>query len=80
MPVLGSGLSAYTVLAAGGSSNWTSVMPQPWLAAAGGVCAIAALVWARAAARLAQRGAADRGGNARFRDQFRGGQPGSQRV
>jgi hypothetical protein len=54
MPVLGSGLSAYTVLAAGGSSNWTSVMPQPWLAAAGGVCAIAALVWARAAARLAR--------------------------
>ena len=29
-------------------------MPQPWLAAAGGVCAIAALVWARAAARLAR--------------------------
>ena len=54
MPVLGSGLSAYPVLAAGGSSHWTDVMPQPWLAAAGAICAIAAIVWARAAARLAR--------------------------
>ena len=54
MPVLGSGLSAYSVLAAGGPSHWTDVMPQPWLAAAGAVCAIAGIVWARAAARLAR--------------------------
>ena len=53
MPVLGSGLSAFPVLAAGGG-HWTDVLAQPWLAAAGAVCAIAAIVWARAAARLAR--------------------------
>ena len=53
MPVLGSGLSAFPVLAAGGV-HWTDVLAQPWLAAAGAVCAIAAIVWARAAARLAR--------------------------
>lgn len=53
MPVLGSGLSAFPVLAAGGG-QWTDVLAQPWLAAAGAVCAIAAFVWARAAARLAR--------------------------
>lgn len=30
------------------------VLPQPWLAAAGIVCAVAAVVWGRAAARLAR--------------------------
>lgn len=35
-------------------SGLKSVMPQPWLAAAGIVCAIAAVVWARASARLAR--------------------------
>ena len=52
MPVLGSGLSAFRVVAASGS-HLTDILPQPWLAAAGAVCAIAAIVWARAAARLA---------------------------
>jgi serine phosphatase RsbU (regulator of sigma subunit) len=53
MPVLGSGLSAFRVVAASGS-HLTDILPQPWLAAAGAVCAIAAIVWARAAARLAR--------------------------
>ena len=42
------------LLAAGGSSGWQSVFAQPWLAAAGVVCAFAAAVWGRAAARLAR--------------------------
>ena len=36
------------------NSLFHGVLPQPWLAAAGIVCAIAAIVWGRAAARLAR--------------------------
>ncbi|MGC8627063.1 MAG: PP2C family protein-serine/threonine phosphatase [Acidimicrobiales bacterium] len=42
------------VIAAGHMLDWERVLPQPWLAAAGLVCAIAAAVWGRAAARLAR--------------------------
>lgn len=52
MPVLGSALLAQHLLMASASSGWESVIPQPWLAAAGIVCCIAASVWGRAASRL----------------------------
>src|SRR5580704_8376745 len=54
MPVLGSALLAQHLLIATASSGWQSVIPQPWLAAAGIVCCVAASVWGRAAARLAR--------------------------
>ena len=53
MPVSGLPLLVHP-LAASGTSGWESVIPQPWLAAAGIVCAIAATVWGRAASRLAR--------------------------
>jgi sigma-B regulation protein RsbU (phosphoserine phosphatase) len=40
------------VVAGGSTEGWEKVLPQPWLAAAGVVCAIAAAVWGRAAGRL----------------------------
>ena len=52
MPVLGSALLAQHLFMASASSGWESVIPQPWLAAAGIVCCIAASVWGRAASRL----------------------------
>ncbi len=42
------------MLAAGSTDSWDKVLPQPWLAAAGVVCAVAAAVWGRAAGRLAR--------------------------
>ncbi|HET9058535.1 MAG TPA: PP2C family protein-serine/threonine phosphatase [Acidimicrobiales bacterium] len=46
-----------TSLLAAGTSGVESVLAQPWLAAVGLICAIAAFVWARAAARLARAAA-----------------------
>ncbi len=54
MLVWGLPLLVRHLLATGSTSGWESVLPQPWLAAAGIVCAIAANVWGRAAARLAR--------------------------
>ncbi|GEM_PF-63909 len=48
------GLVPGHLLATGQLPHWQQVLPQPWLAAAGVVCAIAASVWGRAAARLAR--------------------------
>ena len=45
---------AVNPLAAAGVGSLDNVLEQPWLAAVAVVCAIAALVWGRAAARLAQ--------------------------
>ena len=44
---------ASAMIAAGGGSN-LSLLEQPWLTAAALICAVAAFVWARAAARLAR--------------------------
>jgi sigma-B regulation protein RsbU (phosphoserine phosphatase) len=54
LPVHGPSLLAHLVLAAGATSGLRQVLPQPWLAAAGIVCAMASVVWSRAAARLAR--------------------------
>jgi phosphoserine phosphatase RsbU/P len=45
---------ARRVLAAGGAVHVANVLAQPWLAAAGIICVVASIVWARAAARLAR--------------------------
>ncbi|HMK98092.1 MAG TPA: PP2C family protein-serine/threonine phosphatase [Acidimicrobiales bacterium] len=42
------------LVAAGGALHLDNVLAQPWLAAAGVVCAAAAFVWARAAGRLSR--------------------------
>lgn len=52
MPVSGLEALAQGFIASGGAGHLTDVLAQPWLAAAGLVCALAAVVWARAAARL----------------------------
>jgi len=54
MPDWGFPVLVTHLLAADASSGWESVFPQPWLAGAGIVCAIAATVWGRSAARLAR--------------------------
>jgi serine phosphatase RsbU (regulator of sigma subunit) len=54
MSVDGPAAFVHLVLAAGTTSGIRSVLPQPWLAAAGIVCAMASVVWSRAAARLAR--------------------------
>jgi serine phosphatase RsbU (regulator of sigma subunit) len=41
-------------VASGGTVKLDKVLAQPWLAAGGLLCAVAAVVWARAAARLAR--------------------------
>ena len=50
MPVL----LALLTLAAAGTVQVDKVLAQPWLAAVGVVCGVAAFVWARAASRLAR--------------------------
>jgi sigma-B regulation protein RsbU (phosphoserine phosphatase) len=54
MPLHGPFLLAHLVLAAGTTSGLRHVLAQPWLAAAGIVCAMASVVWSRAASRLAR--------------------------
>jgi sigma-B regulation protein RsbU (phosphoserine phosphatase) len=54
MPVDGAPQLAHLLLAATATSGVRRVLPQPWLAAAGIVCAMASLVWSRAAGRLAR--------------------------
>ena len=54
MPLPGPPLLAHLMLAAGATSGFRHLLAQPWLAAAGIVCAMASVVWSRAAARLAR--------------------------
>ncbi|HXR21464.1 MAG TPA: SpoIIE family protein phosphatase, partial [Acidimicrobiales bacterium] len=54
MPVHGLPALAHLVLVAGSTSGIQHLLAQPWLAAAGIVCAMASVVWSRAAARLAR--------------------------
>ncbi|HYA45519.1 MAG TPA: hypothetical protein VED59_07925, partial [Acidimicrobiales bacterium] len=57
MAALGSFVAGLGHLVATSGTGWRDVLAQPWLAAAGIVCAIAAAVWGRAASRLARAAA-----------------------
>jgi phosphoserine phosphatase RsbU/P len=54
MSVHGAPQLAHLLLAADATSGFRHVLAQPWLAAAGIVCAMASVVWSRAAGRLAR--------------------------
>ncbi|HTV12595.1 MAG TPA: PP2C family protein-serine/threonine phosphatase [Acidimicrobiales bacterium] len=54
VPVLGWALDAPLAAANGAAPHLDKILAQPWLAAVGAICAVAAVVWGRAAVRLAR--------------------------